>query len=56
VGMGLGQGGCGLSLEFFVNEDQLFQAPGVEGLVITAPCNTFGGAIEERAKSSSFRT
>ena len=53
VGMGVGQGGGGLSLEFFVNEAQLFQAPGVEGLAITAPFNTFGRSDK---KSSSFRT
>ena len=50
LGMGLGQSGGGLSLKFLVDEEQLFQAPGVEGLAITAPANAFGRGDEFAGK------
>ena len=50
VGMGLGQGSGGLSLEFLVDKEQLFQAPGVEGLAITTPANAFGRGDEFAGK------
>jgi hypothetical protein len=40
--MGLGQSGGGLSLKFLVDKEQLFLAPGVEGLTITAAANALG--------------
>jgi hypothetical protein len=46
LGMDLGQGGGGLSLKFFIDKEQLFQASGVEGLAIAAPANAFGRGDE----------
>ena len=42
LGVGVGQSGGGLSLKFLIDKDQLFQAPGVDGLAITAPFDSFG--------------
>lgn len=49
------QSGGGLGLKFLVDKEELFQAPGVEGLTITAAANTFGRGDERAGKIVLFQ-